>query len=59
MSEHEHERHKAFTAMQAENRTLRSQVNEWMTKHNDERRRANYWERWAKDNGWTVEEVKQ
>ena len=58
MSEHEHERHKAFTAMQAENRTLRSQVNEWMTKHNEELRSRRYWEKWAKDNGWTVEEVK-
>ena len=58
MSEHEHERYKAFTAMQSENRTLRSQVNEWMTKHNEELRSRRYWERWAKDNGWTVEEVK-
>ena len=58
MSEHEHERHKAFTAMQSENRTLRSQVNEWMTKHNEELRSRRYWEKWAKDNGWTVEEVK-
>ena len=55
MSEHEHERHKAFTAMQSENRTLRSQVNEWMTKHNEELRSRRYWERWAKDNGWTAE----
>ena len=58
MSENSHERHKAFTALQAENRTLRSQVNEWMTKHNEELRSRRYWEKWAKDNGWTVEEVK-
>ena len=54
-SENSHERHKAFTALQAENRTLRSQVNEWMTKHNEELRSRRYWERWAKDNGWTAE----
>ena len=58
MSEHEHERYKAFTAMQSENRTLRSQVNEWMTKHNEELRSRRYWERWAKEHGWTVGEVK-
>ena len=58
MSENSHERHKAFTALQAENRTLRSQVNEWMTKHNEELRSRRYWERWAKEHGWTVEEVK-
>ena len=58
MSENSHERHKAFTALQSENRTLRSQVNEWMTKHNEELRCRRYWERWAKEHGWTVEEVK-
>ena len=58
MSENSHERHKAFTALQSENRTLRSQVNEWMTKHNEELRSRRYWERWAKEHGWTVEEVK-
>ena len=29
-----------------------------MTKHNEELRSRRYWEKWAKDNGWTVEEVK-
>lgn len=58
LSEHEHERHKAYTALQAENRTLRSQNNEWITRYNDELRSRKYWERWARDHGWTTEEVK-
>ena len=58
MDEQESERHKAFAALQAELSTARSQINEWMTKHQDERRRANYWERQAKRLGWTADEVK-
>ena len=58
MDEQESERHKAFTALQAELSTARSQINEWMTKYQDERRRANYWERQAKRLGWTADEVK-
>ena len=52
MDEQESERHTAFTTVQAELSTARSQVNEWMTKYQDERRRANYWERQAKRLGW-------
>ena len=36
MKEHEHERHKAFTDVQARLTTALSQINEWMTKANDE-----------------------
>ncbi len=36
MKEHEHERHKAFTDVQAHLTTALSQINEWMTKANDE-----------------------
>ena len=55
MSEQETERHKAYTAVQTELSTARSQINEWMTKYNEELRSRRYWERWAKDNGWTAE----
>ena len=58
MDEQETERHKAYTALQAELSTARSQINEWMTKYNEELRSRRYWERWAKDNGWTADEVK-
>ena len=58
MDEQEAERRKAYTALQAELSTARSQINEWMTKYQDERRRANYWERQAKRLGWTADEVK-
>ena len=58
MDEQESERHKAFIAVQAELSTARSQINEWMTKHNEELRSRRYWERWAKANGWTADEVK-
>ena len=57
MSENSHERHKAFTALQAENRTLRSQVNEWMIKHREELGSRRYWERWAKEHGWAAKGV--
>ena len=36
LKEHEHERHKAFTDVQARLTTALSQINEWMTKANDE-----------------------
>ena len=58
MDEQESERHKAYTALQAELSTARSQINEWMTKYNEELRSRKYWERWAKANGWTADEVK-
>ena len=57
MSEQETERHKAYSALQAENQTLRSQLNECMVNRNEELRSRRYWERWAKDNGWTAGEV--
>ena len=36
MDEQETERHKAYTAVQAELSTARSQINEWMVKYNEE-----------------------
>ena len=47
-SEYPHEREAMISA-------LRGSVNEWQTKHNDERRRANWWERQARSRGWKRE----
>ena len=47
-SEYSHEREAMISA-------LRGSVNEWQTKHNDERRRANWWERQARSRGWKRE----
>ena len=47
-SEYPHEREAVISA-------LRGSVNEWQTKHNDERRRANWWERQARSLGWQRE----
>ena len=52
MDEQESERHTAFTAVQAELSTARSQMNEWMVKYNEELRSRKYWEREAKRLGW-------
>ena len=52
MDEQESERHRAFTALQAELSTARSQMNEWMVKYNEELRSRKYWEREAKRLGW-------
>ena len=52
MDEQESERHKAYTALQAELSTARSQMNEWMVKYNEELRSRKYWEREAKRLGW-------
>ena len=52
MNEQEAERHKAYTALQAELSTARSQINEWMVKYNEELRSRKYWEHEAKRLGW-------
>ncbi len=52
MDEQESERHKAYTALQSELSTARSQMNEWMVKYNEELRSRKYWEREAKRLGW-------
>ena len=38
-------------------RTLKSQVSHWMGMHEEEQRRAKYFEKWAKDHGWTPAEI--
>ena len=52
MNEQEAERHKAYTALQAELSTARSQINEWMVKYNEELRSRKYWKHEAKRLGW-------
>ena len=52
MDEQESERHTAYTALQAELSTARSQINEWMVKYNEELRSRKYWEHEAKRLGW-------
>ena len=51
-SEYPHEREAVSNEREAIISALRGSVNEWQTKHNDERRRANFWERDAKRLGW-------
>ena len=55
LSEHEHERHKAFTSLQAQLSTAKSQINTWMNKYNDELGSRKFWERQAKKLGWKKE----
>ncbi len=57
LSELDHERHQAYTSLQAELATARSQINHWMVQYNDEKRSRAYWEKWAKAHGWTREEI--
>ena len=51
-SEYPHEKEATLNQLQAENSALRSSVNEWMTKHNDEKRRASWFEKQARSLGW-------
>ena len=51
-SEYPHEKEATFNQLQAENSALRSSVNEWMTKHNDEKRRAAWFKKEAEALGW-------
>ena len=54
-SEYPHEREAVANEREAMISALRGSVNEWQTKHNDERRRANWWERQARSLGWKRE----
>ncbi len=54
-SEYPHEREAVANEREAIISALRGSVNEWQTKHNDERRRANWWERQARSLGWKRE----
>ena len=54
-SEYPHEREAVANEREAMISALRGSVNEWQTKHNDERRRANWWERQARSLGWQRE----
>ena len=54
-SEYPHEREAVANEREAMISALRGSVNEWQTKHNDERRRANWWERQARSRGWKRE----
>ena len=47
-SEYPHEKEATLNQLQAENSALRSSVNEWMTKHNDEKRRAAWFKKQAR-----------
>ena len=51
-SEYPHEKEATLNQLQAENSALRSSVNEWMTKHNDEKRRATWFKKQAEALGW-------
>ena len=51
-SEYPHEKEATLTQLQAENSALRSSVNEWMTKHNDEKHRASWFKKQAEALGW-------
>ena len=51
-SEYPHEKEATLNQLQVENSALRSSVNEWMTKHNDEKRRASWFEKQARALGW-------
>ena len=51
-SEYPHEKEATLNQLQAENSALRSSVNEWMTKHNDEKHRASWFEKQARSHGW-------
>ena len=51
-SEYPHEKEATLTQLQAENSALKSSVNEWMTKHNDEKRRASWFKKQAEALGW-------
>ena len=51
-SEYPHEKEATLNQLQVENSALRSSVNEWMTKHNDEKRRASWFEKQARSLGW-------
>ncbi len=53
-SEYPHEREAVANEREAVISALRGSVNEWQTKHNDERRRANFWEREARRLGWQL-----
>ena len=54
-SEYPHEREAVANEREAMISALHGSVNEWQTKHNDERRRANWWERQARSRGWKRE----
>ena len=51
-SEYPHEKEATLTQLQAENSALRASINEWMTKHNDEKGRASWFEKQARSLGW-------
>ena len=51
-SDYPHEREAVANEREAVISALRSSVDEWQTKCQDERRRANFWERQAKVLGW-------
>ena len=53
-SEYPHEREAVSNEREVMISALRGSVNEWQTKHNDERRRANFWEREARHLGWQL-----
>ena len=54
-SEYPHEREAVANEREAMISALRGSGNQWQTKHNDERRRANWWERQARSLGWKRE----
>ncbi len=54
-SEYPHEREAVANEREAMISALRGSANQWQTKHNDERRRANWWERQARSLGWKRE----
>ena len=56
ISEYPHEREIVANEREVTIRTLRSQVNEWQNKYNEELQARRYWERWAKANGWERKE---
>ena len=58
-SEYPHEKEVTLNQLQAENSALRSSVNEWMTKHNDEKNRASWFEKQARSLGWEPDGMKR
>ena len=58
LSDQESERHQAYSSLQVQLSSVRSQVNEYMAKYNEELRSRQYWEQWSKANGWTNDQVK-
>ena len=52
VSDLDHDREAMFNRQREQIRTLNSQVRTWQTRHNEEKRRAGYWEQQARGLGW-------